>query len=143
VAYEGTAELKNNREFTISVRFKKDAGQEAGGGRILYYAGTAVIAVGANNVSINGSTDAGESISLNATGLPIRDANWHTMTYTFSQSKGQASLYVDGMLVAQKSGLQGRQFVANGHAFHVGNPWGSNFPGLVDDVKFQGWEEAP
>ena len=136
IAVENAPEITTNSEFSITVGFRKDAGAEAGGGRVVYFSGTAVIDVGADGVSLIGRTDAGEAISLKAHKVGVQDSDWHQITYTFSQSDGTAILYLDGEEVARMDGLEGAQHVTGGHDLHLGNPYGANMKGLLDDFAF-------
>jgi parallel beta-helix repeat protein len=128
--------MTQNSEFTISFDFRKDPGAEAVGGRALYFSGTAVIDVGANSITLQGSTNLGEKIVLTASNIGINDSDWHRVTYAFSKSDGTAILYVDGTEIDRIEGLQGGQQVTNGHNLHLGNPFGKGFTGLLDNPVF-------
>lgn len=128
--------LMGNSEFSISLAFQKDAGSEDVNGRVFYYSGTAVIDVHENGITLRGRTDRGEDITLRAFDLPINDTDWHQITYTFSQSDGTATLYLDGEAVASQTGLRGSQHTTMGHQMHVGNPFGAGFEGLLDSAVF-------
>ena len=136
IAIENSPEITTNPEFSLTVGFQKDAGHEAEGGRILYFSGTAVVDIGADSVTLRGRTDIGETITLRAFGAGVQDADWHQITYTFSQEDGTAILYLDGEEVARMEGLKGSQHVTGGHDLHLGNPYGANMDGLLDDLAF-------
>ncbi len=136
VKFQASEDLLNNQEFTISLGFKKDVGAEAGGGRVLYFSGTAVIEVTANGVILRASTSEKESITLRSGDIGLRDSDWHQITYVFSQKDGTALLYVDGSEVARVEGLTGMQHTTSGHDLHMGNLFGPNMKGLLDDAVF-------
>ena len=136
IAIENTPEITTNPEFSLTVGFRKDAGHESEGGRILYFSGTAVIDIGADSVTLRGRTDIGEAITLTASGVGVKDADWHQITYSFSQKDGTAILYLDGEEVAHADGLKGAQHVTGSHDLHLGNPYGENIDGLLDDLAF-------
>lgn len=136
IRFKHSEELVNNPEFTISLDFKKDAGEEAAGGDVIHFSGTAVVSLGADSISLRGKTDQGEAVNLSASGIGIKDANWHKITYSFSQDTGTATLYVDGTAVDSVSGLSGGQFTTAGHDFYVGSPFNPSFTGMVDNVEF-------
>lgn len=137
VKFQATDEILDNKDFTISLAFKKDVGAETAGGRVLYFSGTAVIDVGANSITLRGSSSDGEAIVLKSSGsIGIQDSNWHQITYTASQTDGHAILYVDGKEVARMDGLTGGQHTTSGHSLYLGNPFGPNMSGLLDNVSF-------
>lgn len=136
LSFDADEGLRNNPEFTLSIAFRKDDGMESDGGRILYFSGTAVIDLTADGISLRGSTNAGEPITLQANGTGINDAEWHQITYTMSKAEGSAILYLDGQEIARVDGLTGGQHTTFGHDLHVGNPFGENFSGLLDEVAF-------
>lgn len=136
IKYANTPELAKNSAFTLSFDFKKDVGTEGSGGRVLYFSGTSVIDIGANNIVLRGQTSAGEKIVLSATNVGINNANWHNVSYEFSQKTGTASLLIDGKVVDTITGLKGAQYVTGAHGLHLGNPYGANFKGLLDNLSF-------
>jgi chitodextrinase len=137
IKFEANSEIVDNDDFTISLGFKKDAGYAAAGGRVLYFSGTAVIDVSANGITLRGSTDAGETITLRSKGdIGIQDNDWHQITYTASKTDGTAILYVDGTEVARMEGLTGGQYTTGGHSLYLGNPYGANMAGLLDNLSF-------
>ena len=137
VKFTANEEILGNSDFTISLAFKKNAGAEGLGGRVLYFSGTAVIDVSADGVSLRGATSDGEAIVLRSSGSAgIRDSDWHQITYTASQTDGTAILYVDGREVARMDGLTGGQHTTAGHSLYLGNPFGANMAGLLDNVSF-------
>lgn len=137
VKFAANAEILDNKEFTISLAFKKSIGAEATGGRVLYFSGTAVIDVAADGITLRGTTDDGEAVLLRSTAsVGIRDHDWHQITYTASQTNGTAILYVDGTEVARMEGLTGAQQTTAGHSLYLGNPFGANMNGLLDNMSF-------
>ncbi|MFM2356682.1 MAG: hypothetical protein RLZZ528_2418 [Pseudomonadota bacterium] len=134
--YNNTAAISKNDEFTISLDFKKDVGKEGLGGRAFYFGGTAVIDLGADSITLRGRTSTGDSIVLTAGGIGIKDANWHNITYSFSKADGTATLFIDGKAVDQVTGLTGSQYTTTGAGMHLGNPFGTTFSGLLDNLTF-------
>lgn len=136
VRFRSSEEIRDNPEFTLSFAFKKDAGAEGSGGRVLYFSGTAVIDLGADSISLRGRTNIGEEIYLRKFSTGISDSDWHQITYTFSQKEGAATLYLDGQQILRQEGLTGIQHVTSGHTINLGNPYGRNFNGVLDDFIF-------
>jgi len=136
LSFEATEALRDNPEFSISMAFQKEPGQEGGGGRLLHFSGTAVIDLSGSGISLRSVTDAGERIVLRVNDVGLDNSEWHQITYTMSQAEGSAVLYVDGVEVARMDGLEGAQHSTPGHNLHLGNPFGNSFTGLMDEPAF-------
>lgn len=136
VTFDATEDLLNNPEFTISLAFRKDAGHETEGGRLLYFSGTAIVDLTATGIVVRGSTDAGETIRLGVNEAGLDDSDWHQFTYTTSKADGTAILYLDGVEIARMEGLTGGQYTTLGHDMHIGNPFGQSLSGLMDEATF-------
>lgn len=136
VKIEATDALLGNPEFTLSLGFRKDQGQEDDGGRIFYYSGTAVIDVTGSSLTLRAKTEDGSSLTLRAFDLDITDSDWHQVTYTFSEETGEAILFLDGAEVARAEGLSGGQYTTPGHSMYLGNPFGAGFDGVLDNALF-------
>ena len=140
IAYHVNAELLNNPEFTVVAEFKKDAGHESDGGKILYFSGSVVVVVQANALSVALTTDHGTNW-IKASNVGIQDSAWHQVALTFSGNDGAAILYVDGAEVAHLDGLDGAIQTGSPYQdFNVGDPFGGGFNGLIDNVEF--WKGA-
>jgi hypothetical protein len=136
VSFETTPEMMTNKAFTLSFAFRKEPGEELSGGRALQLSGTATIDIGTDGMTLRGRTDLGESFTLSASDLGIADTEWHQVTYSFSQQRGTATLYVDGVAVAQANGLKGAQYAIPGQELHLGGAYGNSFVGLLDNFSF-------
>lgn len=136
VKFKSTSDMMNNEEFSISLAFKKDAGMEGRGGRVLYFAGTAALDVTADGFGFGAQTSTGQKFGMSGNYLGIRDRDWHQMTYTFSQEDGRAVMYLDGKEVDRVEGLKGSQYTVFSHDLHLGNPYGPTLRGLVDNLLF-------
>lgn len=134
VEFKASEEITENPDFTISMAFKKDAANDAG--RVMYFSGTANIDIREDGIVLRGSNSDDQLIVLQAFDIGLNDTDWHQITYSYSQTTGTATLYVDGTEVASMDGLTGIQHTTTGHGLHLGNPRGSNMDGLVDDVSF-------
>ena len=134
VMYEGTAELINNPEYSISMSFTKE--DLADDGRLMYFSGTGVLSVNGGTLSYGGTTDTDDRISLRSESVAINDTDWHQVTMTFSGETGTAALYLDGILVDEQTGLTGRQYTTPGHDLTLGGRFGGSFVGLIDNVSF-------
>lgn len=136
VGFKSAADMQNNDEFSVSLGYKKDAGAEGLGGRLFYFGSLGTLDVTGDGLSFRGSTSKGEPVMLSATKLGLRDQDWHQVTFTFSKEDGSAILYLDGREVDRVDGLKGSQPTLNGHDFQLGNPYGPNLKGLLDNLSF-------
>ena len=138
VAYEANSDFVFNREFSVLADFKKDAGEEAAGGKLIYKSGSFVVSLTGDSATVVINTSEGW-VTLGAASLGINDANWHSLGVTFSGDTGKATLYVDGAAVDQEVGLTGAvQIGGVSSDFYIGGPFGDSFGGLVDNVHFLG-----
>ncbi len=134
IMYEGTAELINNPEYSISLSFTKESLSDDG--HLMYFSGTGVLSVNGGTLSYGGTTDTDDRISLRSDSEAITDTDWHHVTMTFSGETGTAELYLDGILVDEQTGLTGRQYTTPGHDLTLGGRFGGSFVGLIDNVSF-------
>ncbi|WP_311029148.1 right-handed parallel beta-helix repeat-containing protein [Mesorhizobium koreense] len=136
VTYDQTPDFYNNSEYTMLVDFKKDAGHETEGGRLVNYSGSFVVFVGADELSVAVTTDHGQ-IWLKAKGVGIANTDWHNLAITFSGIDGMAALYLDGNEIAHADGLEGSTQVGmDSQPITLGDPWGQGFNGLIDNFGF-------
>jgi Right handed beta helix region/PKD domain/Concanavalin A-like lectin/glucanases superfamily len=134
VKYDTNADFFNNKEFSLIVDFKKDAGEENQGGRLVYFGGSYVISVGADGLTATVTTTAG-SKTLKADNLGIADTDWHRLGLSFSGETGQVKLFLDGHEVASATGLVGGiQKGASGADLYLGGPFGGSFGGQIDNL---------
>ena len=136
VSYEANEEIQGNPEFSISMAFKKDGAPEDVDGNLVYFSGSAHLSTNKDKVSLTAFTTGGDKVALSVSDDAINDGNWHHVTYTFSSSKGEAKLYLDGVEVDSASGLTGVQQNLGSHSLHLGGLFGGSFGGLIDRVKF-------
>jgi Ca2+-binding RTX toxin-like protein len=136
VTYSRSPDFFNNSEYSVLVDFKKDSGHEAGGGRLVNFSGSFVVFVEDDNLSVQLTTDKG-TIWLKAQDVGVADDNWHSLALTFSGVDGTAKLYLDGHDVASADGLAGAtQIGLASQPIYLGNPWGAEFSGLIDNFAF-------
>jgi parallel beta-helix repeat protein len=136
VKYHTNNDFFNNSEYTLSVDFKKDVGQENTGGRLVYFSGAFVVSLGADGLNVAVSSSLGTT-TLKADKLGIADTDWHRVGLTFSGTTGLIKLYLDGHEVASASGLKGAVEKGSTNAdFYLGNPFGAGFGGQVDNLHF-------
>lgn len=134
ITYRRSGELFDNQEFSMLIDFRKD--QLGDTGRILNFPGSFMVQVTGNGLQLSLSTDKGTKW-LQPNGLGLDDTNWHQLALTFSGITGSAAVYLDGTRVAQVGGLAGALQKGNiHHDLVVGDPYGSSFTGLVDNVHF-------
>jgi Right handed beta helix region/PKD domain/Concanavalin A-like lectin/glucanases superfamily len=136
--YDSTSDFTNNKEYTVLVDFKKDAGQEMKGGRLVYLSGSYIITLGADSITVQLGSSAGAK-TIKADKLGIADTDWHKLGLTFSGVDGYAKLYLDGKEVASLGGLKDAvQVGTKGADLYVGGPFGGSFGGQVDNVHIIG-----
>lgn len=136
ITYGRTPDFFDNPEITVSASFQKLAPGDAG--TLITFAAGFSIAVTADGLFASVVTDRGTAW-LNATGLGLTDTGWHDVVLTFSSTDGAARLYLDGRQVTMQGGLQGAvQTGDTTQDIYVGTPWGTGFPGLIDNVGFAG-----
>jgi PKD repeat protein len=138
LAYDANSEFFKNEEYTLVADFKKEAGQENAGGRLIYFSGSFVVTLGADNISVAVQTSKGTT-TLKADKLGIADTDWHRFALTFSGETGLAKIYMDGKEVGSVGGLAGAIQEGGRNAdFFLGGPFGGSFGGLIDNVHFIG-----
>jgi PKD domain/Concanavalin A-like lectin/glucanases superfamily len=136
--YDTTSDFTNNKEYTVLVDFKKDAGQELKGGRLVYLSGSYVVTLGADSITVQLGSSAGAKV-IKADKLGIADTDWHKLGLTFSGTDGYAKLYLDGKEVASLGGLKDAvQVGTKGADLYIGGPFGGSFGGQVDNVHVIG-----
>lgn len=135
VKVEATPDFYNNSEYTVLLDFKSDAAGESGG-RLVNFSGSFSINVEDGGLSVAVATE--EGMQWIRTGnLGLENSEWHSLALTFSSTDGTAKLYLDGEEVGAISGLEGTiQTGIAGHPIYLGNPWGSSFNGLIDNLAF-------
>ncbi len=134
VKYDTNCDFYNNSEYSLVVDFKKDAGEETQGGRLVYLSGAYVISVGADGLTVAATTSLGTT-TLKAVNLGIADTDWHRIGLSFSGETGFLKLYLDGKEVASASGLKGAvQTAATGADLYLGGPFGGSFGGQIDNL---------
>lgn len=136
IQYETNDEILNQRNYTLSLAFKKDGGVETESGSLIYFPGTAYLGTKKGEISFGATTSTGDGIKLRYEGDELDDGNWHQVSYSFSADKQLASLYVDGVLVDQQTEVSGIQYTVGSHKLNVGSLFGSGFSGLIDEVRF-------
>ncbi len=95
------------------------------------------------SLTANWYTPAGE-VSQTVSSSALLDGNWHRIGAIYDGVAGIKKIYVDGVLVAQASVAPGSINIASNRALSIGAyPFGSQFNGLIDNVKvYQGvWPE--
>ena len=134
VKYHADAGFENNKEFTLTVDFKKFAGQEKAGGTLAFLSGGYNITVVDDHIVATLNTTKG-AVKLVTGNVGLHDTAWHRVALVFSGVDGSVNLLVDGHNVAKASGLVGAvQNHGAGADFHIGNPFGGSFVGLVDNL---------
>ena len=138
VGYDSNSDFVFNKEFTILADFKKDAGHELEGGRLIYLSGSFVVSIGADSVTAQIFTTAG-LVTLTASGIGVSDTDWHRIGVTFSGDTGRARLSIDGVVIDRAGGLADAVEIGTvANDLYLGGPFGGSFGGLVDNVHFLG-----
>ena len=136
IKYDAGVEFRNNSEYTLFFDFKKDAGAEESSGTVINFGYSFTVILAADGISVALTTPEGNTW-LKAEDIGISDADWHRVALTFSGVEGVAVLYLDGQAVGQIAGLEGViQGERPSQDLFVGDPWGTGFPGLIDNVAF-------
>jgi hypothetical protein len=136
--YAASPDFTNNKEYSVLVDFKKDAGEELKGGKLVYLSGSYVISLGADSISVQLGSSAG-SKTIKADKLGIADTDWHKIALTFSGKEGMAHLYLDGKEVASVGGLKDAvQTGSKGADLFIGGAYNGSFTGQVDNVHVIG-----
>jgi parallel beta-helix repeat protein len=134
VTYDSTPDMYNNREYTVSVDFRKLSAGDTGG--LVNFPGSFTLSVDGTGLVASVTTSKG-TVWLKAYGLPISDGAWHTASLVFSGIDGTAQLYLDGHRLTGQAGLVGAVQVGNlAHDFHLGDPWSPCFSGYIDNPMF-------
>ncbi|MEP5700258.1 MAG: LamG-like jellyroll fold domain-containing protein, partial [Sneathiella sp.] len=121
-------------EYTIEFDFKKDT--SASVGKAIYFSSSLIVDIKEDGITVAVTTDQG-TVWLKPSGIGINDTEWHTFSLTFSGVDGVAKLYMDGQVVASAAELDGAIQVGRSSAdFYVGDPFGTGFDGVIDDVEF-------
>jgi hypothetical protein len=118
---------------TISVWAKKNGGA---GGTIFLKHVCYILGVGADTIDSYVQTDS-ESIDLDVYGTSaVDDTEWHHYVITYDSRTGQASLYVDDVLLSTGTGSGNvRWNPCDLRDIYVGkDPWGDAFEGLIDEL---------
>jgi hypothetical protein len=136
--YDAAAEFRNNSEYSVLVDFKKDAGEELKGGKLVYLSGSYVITLGADSITVQLGSSAGAKV-IRADKVGIADTDWHKLGLTFSGKEGMAHLFLDGKEIASVGGLKDAVQVGSKSAdLYIGGPFGNGFGGQVDNLHFIG-----
>ena len=136
--YESTAEFRNNSEYSVLVDFKKDAGEELKGGKLVYLSGSYVVTLGADSITVQLGSSAGAKV-IKVDKVGIADTDWHKLGLTFSGKEGMAHLFLDGKEIASVGGLKDAvQVGTKGADLYIGGPFGNGFGGQVDNVHVIG-----
>ncbi len=134
VKYDVNSDYFNNSEYSVVVDFKKDAGEELQGGRLIYFSGSYVVTVAADGLNVSITTTKGTTV-LKADKLGIADTDWHRIGLSFSGETGTVKLHLDGKEVASASGLEGAiQKGGTGADVYLGGPFGGSFGGQIDNL---------
>jgi hypothetical protein len=136
--YDADSSFVNNSEYTVLVDFKKDAGQELKGGKLVYLSGSYVVTLGSDSITVQLGSSAGAKV-IKVDKVGIADHDWHHLGLTFSGKDGMAKLFLDGKQVGSVDGLKDAiQGCTKGADLYVGGPFGNGFGGQVDNIHFIG-----
>lgn len=136
--YDTDSSFRNNSEYSVLVDFKKDAGQELKGGKLVYMSGSYVVTLGADSITVQLGSSAGAKV-IKVDKVGIADTDWHHLGLTFSGTEGVAKLFLDGKQVGSVGGLQDAVQVGNkGADLFIGGPFGNGFGGQVDNIHVFG-----
>jgi Right handed beta helix region/PKD domain/Concanavalin A-like lectin/glucanases superfamily len=134
IKYKSDSDFFNNKDLSLVIDFKKDAGEETQGGRLVYFGGSYVITVGADGLGVIFTTTAG-STTLKADNLGLADTDWHRVGLSFSGNTGDLKLFLDGHEVAAAHGLVGAIQKGSGNSdLYLGGPFGGSFGGQIDNL---------
>lgn len=122
-----------NSDFEVSFDFKRS--DSASKGRAVYFSGSFVFYIG-NYISVIGSNASGDSIHLKSSRVEA-DLGWHSASYRYSSSTGEASLFVDGVLVSSKQGYDAPQKTNSSRSIFLGSPFGGSFDGSIRNLVFK------
>jgi hypothetical protein len=138
VKYDANADFFNNSEYTVLVDFKKDAGEELKGGKLVYFNSSYVVTLGADSITVQLGSSAGSKV-IRVDHVGIADTAWHHLGLTFSGTEGVAKLYLDGKQVGSVDGLKDAIQLGSASAdLYLGGPFGNGFTGSVDNLHIIG-----
>jgi hypothetical protein len=134
VRFDATPDFFNNDSYTVLLDFRKATAD--GGGRLVYFANSFVLSVGADNLRADVTTDRGPGV-IRATAPSLQEVAWRNVALTFDGATGIALLYLDGRETGRLTGLEGAmQRGGLSQDLHLGGPFGSSFDGHVDNFAF-------
>ncbi|WP_281927495.1 LamG-like jellyroll fold domain-containing protein [Roseibium album] len=134
--YENTPDLINNDSYSLLFDFNMDPDAQ-GLFRVIHFSSSFKVYVGADGILVSAEFN-GEShkFSVKPDSL-LNTGEWHKFAMTFDNETGELLVYLDGEKVGGIAGLEGAvQVGSEGHGFIVGNPWGENFAGALDNIYF-------
>jgi hypothetical protein len=135
IAFARSADLIGNAGYTVLLDFMKENPTQ--GGRLVYFASSFVVTLGADSIRVDLTTDAGAK-RLDYRSAALADADWRHLALVFDGDAGSATLFLDGAAVARAVGVGALQAGSASHDLHLGGPFGGGFAGLVDNFAFLG-----
>ncbi|MBN9669861.1 LamG-like jellyroll fold domain-containing protein [Roseibium aggregatum] len=133
--YKSSANLINNDSYSLLFDFAMDPDAQ-GLYRVIHFSSSFVVYVGADKIQITANfDDQSYKLSIDPGNL-LNTGETHKFAMTFDTETGQLLVYLDGVQVGELSGLEGMVQVGSNQGFIIGNPWGENFEGTLDDIYF-------
>ena len=132
------AELFERDAFTIAFDLKRAPGDE--GGHVVSLPRTLDLSIEDDGgLRFTLVTDEGRAVAVSEAPV-LADAAWHAVELAYDADEGAMQVVVDGVVAAEAS-----QSGTTGEAKHwgltLGQPWGGEADGLIDDFRFYGGAE--
>ena len=131
-----SADYIKNDAFTVSVNFASDPQTDVHAERLVDLPGGFSITLSGDRIFASITTYE-KTHWLVSKDLVMDEDAWHNVTLTFDGVGGEAALYLDGIEIASKSGLEGEVQKGNSsHGLTLGGKWNTSFDGALDDLVF-------
>ena len=124
-------------EMSLSFALKPDSGDAAAGDIIRVHGDWRVMLTQDGELLFDFHNADDERFILKSNGAGLTDGEWHAVSLVYDSAEGMARFFVDGQMVGEAE-MHGRTPPSGVGGFAVGNPFGSNYNGLIDDIELRG-----
>ena len=138
-------ELYNLDSFTLELTIRRDDADAGGGGLLRLHKSFSLTLENGGELVFGLDTATGTPVQLRTLGAGLDDTDWHHVAAVYDAASGRMAVYVDGVL-AGSAAAEGLTSGPQSWGLSVGNPFGTNFEGLIGDLRMHmlpfGAEEA-